>query len=133
MYQRKKQSFQFLLEAIVLFGVQMANLLNVFSVISVKVKEGLLQNTLVHFLSYEHSNNEVLKDNTNLDIYCDLHDFANLMHSSTKILTKYVNTKICDIYQCFACREMYPISDLHACVSQSPSEKYEEHFDSAFY
>ena len=133
MFQRKNLSFQFLPETVVLTGAQMANLQNIFSDVSVKVKGGLLRNTLAHFVSYEHCNRDAQMDSTNPDIFCDFHDYANLTHSLTKLLTKYVSKKICDIFKCFACSENYPMSDLHACASESPSEKFSEYFESAFY
>ena len=133
LFQRKNFSFQFLPENVILSGVHMANLQYLFSDINVKVKECLLQNTLAHFVSYEHSQRETEVDNSNSDTFCDLHNFINLTSSLTKCLTKYVSGKINEIFHCFACKEKYPMSDLHSCATYSFTEKFEEYFDVAFY
>ena len=133
MFQRKNLSLQFLPESIVLTGAQMANMQDIFSDINIKVKECLLQQTLAHFVFYEHSQSDKELNDSNPDIYRDFHDFANLSHSLAKCLTKYVSKTIDEIFNCFACKENYPLSDLHACVTQSATEKFEEYFDIAFY
>lgn len=133
MFQRKNLSFQFLPENVILAGSHMANLQDLFSTISAKVKECLIQQTLGYFVSFEHTHAETIPDSSNANIFCDFHDYANLTFSLKKCLTKSVSVKICELFYCFACKADYPKSDLHACITFSPTEKFEGYFELAFY
>lgn len=133
MFQRRNLSYQFLPENVILTGSHMAKLQDLFSTISVKVKECLIQQTLAHFVSLEHIHVETEPERSNADIFCDFHDYANLTFSLKKCLTKLVSEKICELFDCFACKADYPKSNLHACITFSPTEKFEGYFELAFY
>ena len=133
MFQRKNLSFQFIPDSVILTQREMHRLRDYIPQINLKLQEHLIKDTLAHFVSHEHSQHSEVENSNDSILYCDFHDYANLIHSLSQCLCKALSLKIMDIFICFGCESGYPKPDFHDCEFQSNAEKLDKYFELSFY